>query len=991
MLVSVLGGSLVARQQALGRALSQLPESSRGFRIDLFGLPLTGPYHQDDVTVRRVLATLSPGSPRRVIFFRQLHVQGEAVEIAAVDRLAQIVRLRSGRLPRTCTVARCEVLQIGSGGRAQLDEGGIRLARVGVADLRDPALFGYVSAAIGDSGPKLMLGPSLPALQNLPTLTPFYRVYSWLSPLQADRLRTWDLGPILDSESRAQAALYAADPAFRLSSPDDELLAADQSGEVAANRLVIVGGEASALLLGFAVIAAIGLRRGLASERRRLLARGARRWQLVLALVGEIGSLTLAGAIAGVAVGAVITAAIADAAGLSAGAVLQHGLAEGWTLPVLAGAWLATTAVLALTTLTTDDVSGRRRIRLADVAAVGAAAAVAVGLSRGDLDPSSVASGNTTLLLVLPILVCFVAAVVLARLLAPAMRLAERLTRERSVSLRLAMLALARAPSRTIVSSAFVTVALGLALFAAVYRATLAQGATDQASFAVPLDFTLSEGSHLVPPLDAAPLQRYSTLGGDVRAYPVVRSSATVPGTGSSVLPATVLGIPRAALVRMRWRDDFSSLSQRTIAARLAPAGEPRLVGLSLPAGTATLSVTTRLKGSDVLLELVTEDSRGRVGLLSLGRLRPGARTLLAHPKAAGLRVVGLQIALPATEAFSLGHREAEGQVAQAPAGTIDLGPLLAADRGGTKQVVTAWERWSLPAGGEATGGASGTRIRFAFSDTGGLVFRPTEPTDGKLMPVITSPDVARAAGGVGAQTVLDFQDVRVDATIVGVATRMPTMPSGSGAYVVADQGWLSTAIDADAPAEGDPTEIWVSAPSNPDAVAAALARPPYSSLDLASRRDLLRQLEDDPLAHATALALEAAGIVALALALIGFWVVVVSELGDERSDFFDLEAQGLAPESLRTQLRTRSLILVGLGLAAGIVLGALLSQLVVSVVRVSGTNGVPDPSLRFEPAWLVSGLGVLVLAVVALLVAEGIALTAFRSPRPARASWSLE
>ena len=70
------------------------------------------------------------------------------------------------------------------------------------------------------------------------------------------------------------------------------------------------------------------------------------------------------------------------------------------------------------------------------------------------------------LLLILPALVCFVVAVVLARLLGPAMRATERLTRHRSLSLRLGVLALARAPSRTVVSCAFIAVALGLALFA---------------------------------------------------------------------------------------------------------------------------------------------------------------------------------------------------------------------------------------------------------------------------------------------------------------------------------------------------------------------------------------------------------------------------------------------------------------------------------------------------------------------------------------------
>jgi hypothetical protein len=219
----------------------------------------------------------------------------------------------------------------------------------------------------------------------------------------------------------------------------------------------------------------------------------------------------------------------------------------------------------------------------------------------------------------------------------------------------------------------------------------------------------------------------------------------------------------------------------------------------------------------------------------------------------------------------------------------------------------------------------------------------------------------------------------------------MPTIPADTGAFVLTDARWLSTAIDANAPGEGTPNEVWISAPHDQGAIAVALRKPPFASLDVATRTGLERQLADDPLAHATAIALGAAGLVALALAALGFWVGVLSELRDERSDFFDLEAQGVAPASLRAQLRMRSLILVGLGLAAGAGLGVLLSRLVVSLVRVSGTNALPEPPLRFDPAWLVSGLGMLALAVLALLAAEGTSVTAFRGERPERASWSLD
>jgi hypothetical protein len=981
MLVSVLGGGLVARQQALGRTLAAVPASTRAFEVDRFGVLDHDSFRNADARARQALATVSPGPVRRLIFFRELRVGGELVEPAAVDDLARVVRLRSGRLPRTCTRRRCELLQIGGGGSARLEQAGIRLQRVGIASLRDPALRGYFAAATGSGSerPTLLLGPSVDALQRLGSVALFYRVYSWFSALSVHRLRTWDVGRILAAESRAQVSLEAANTNFKLSGPDAALLDASRRGRITARRLALIGGETSALLLGFAAIAAIGLRRGVGSERRRLWARGARRWQIGLALGAEIGSMTLAGVLLGLVLGAVVVAAIAGSAGLQGGAILGH-LFTGSVVAALAVGWLVVTLLVGLATATEDREGGQRRIGLVDVAALGAAATIVVALSRGALDPESVASGNTVLLLSLPALVCFVVAVVLARLLTPAMRSAERLTRQRSISLRLAVLALVRAPSRTVVSCAFIAIAVGLALFAASYRATLDRGAADQAAFDVPLDFTVSEGSKLVRPLDAAPLASYERLGG---AYAVLRTSGTTPGSGSSILSPTVLGIPAAAMRQLHWRSDFSALSPGTIARRLAPDGEPRLASLELPAGTTTVSFPARAGGAALDVRLVTRDDRGRTTVLPLGVLSAEAKVLSARIPRGATRILGLELMLPANEQFALAHRETEAQVATAPSGELELGPLRAGRR-----VLTAWRGWVLPAGG-VTRLPGHVQLRYTFQATGArLPFRPAQETDGRPMPVIASPDVARAAGGLGGRTVLDLQDTTVPARVVGIATRLPTV--GSGPSVLADRGWLSTAIDANAPGEGRPNEVWLSA-SNDRAAAAALRRPPFASLVVASRARIERRLATDPLAHATALALAAGGIVALALAVLGFWVAIVSELRDERSDFFDLEAQGVPPASLRAQLLTRGLILNTVGLAGGIVLAAILSRLVVSLVRVSATTGVPQPPLRLDVAWLVSGLGVVALAVAAFLVAEGTSLAAFRSVRPERAPWSLE
>jgi hypothetical protein len=744
---------------------------------------------------------------------------------------------------------------------------------------------------------------------------------------------------------------------------------------------VLVGGEISALLLGFAVITAIGLRRGLANERRRLFARGARRWQVAVSTAAELGALSISGALLGTVFGAAIVVVIAHEAGLAPLLILKHSLMSVEALAMLAGAWAAATFCLLAATVTTGEERRRRfGLGLLDVAALGAAGMVALSVSRGALDPQGVSS-SATLLVLLPALISFIAAVGTARVLAPAMRLAERLSRQRSLSLRLAVLALARAPARTIVSCAFIAVAVGLALFAASYRATLAGGATDQAAFDVPLDYLLTEGSRLVRPLDAAPLARYRAIAREGDAYPVLRPEATAPGAGVNVFSPTLIGIPTQALVRLHWRSDFSAVPPRILARRLSPMGEVSPSMARVPAGRITLAV--RLRGAGLAISAIAGDERGRIRFISLGEVQQGAHLLSARISES-LTLRGLRISLTPGEQFFFAHRETEGDVASPPSGVLTLGELRANDR-----AIVDWRRWSF-SGGPALRSSRSTQLRFSFAETGaGLIFRPVQPTDGQPIPVAVSPEIARATGGIDAEVPLSLQDVHLRARVVAVLNRMPTVAAGSGPFVIADRSWLQAAINADAPGRGTPNEIWISG-DGPHA-AAALKRPPFNSLVIASRSEIEARLAGDPLARTTARVLGVAALVALALALVGFWVGLLSEIRDERSDFFDLEAQGIGPRGLRAQLRTRGAILLGIGISAGVVLGAVLARLVIAFVRVSATNSIPDPPLRLEPALSVCLGGVAALAAAALILTEMTSRAVFRRSRQERASWSLE
>jgi hypothetical protein len=392
------------------------------------------------------------------------------------------------------------VLQIGAGGRERLDEGGIHLVRVGIADLPDRAVFGSSLEVLrlGGDAPVLLLAGGGHVFDALPAFAGIFHTYSWIVPVDPSHLHVWDIVHVLARETRAQGDLARVGDEFRLGGPDQALLDARASGRVSAQRLVLVGGEASTLLLGFAIVVAVGLRRGLANERRRLRQRGASRWQTFLAAAGEIGALTLIGTLLGVCIGVAAVSFIARKAGLPVGAVLAHSLRSATVFGLVAAAWLVSTVALIAAAATREGDAPSRRVGLLDVAALGALGAVVLGLTRGGLDSATISSeGNRVLLLLLPALICFVAAVAVARLLQPLMRLGERVARRSGALVpRLALLALARSPARTKATAAFLVVGLGLALFATSWRATLGRGAHDQAAFQVPLDVTLIEGTH---------------------------------------------------------------------------------------------------------------------------------------------------------------------------------------------------------------------------------------------------------------------------------------------------------------------------------------------------------------------------------------------------------------------------------------------------------------------------------------------------------------
>ena len=123
---------------------------------------------------------------------------------------------------------------------------------------------------------------------------------------------------------------------------------------------------------------------------------------------------------------------------------------------------------------------------------------------------------------------------------------------------------------------------------------------------------------------------------------------------------------------------------------------------------------------------------------------------------------------------------------------------------------------------------------------------------------------------------------------------------------------------------------------------------------------------------------------------MLALWLAVAGELGDERGELLDLEAQGVAPGTLRASSACAG------GARARRArgrrgLGVLLARLVVSLVGLTAGGATSDPPLRLEAAWSLDLAGVAAVAVAVAVVVELTIRRAFRGDAPGRPSWSLE
>ncbi|HEV8460277.1 MAG TPA: FtsX-like permease family protein [Gaiellaceae bacterium] len=960
VLAAVLAGRLVMQDRALQLATAQLSPGDRQVQIAWSGAVNSFP--RLDAVVAPKVEKVTGEPPAAAMLFREASIQGRLVNLRAANDLNRWVKLISGRLPSVCVPSHCEVLRLNGKGPIPSTKA-LNLIEVGRAALKPDAPFAafvlptppteQVARAVRYHTPQpspVVIANGVAGLSKTTELETFYRSYAWFVPFGSADVHPWAIGAFTKKVDQLAADVEAGSDEFQVTAPTDTLATAASSSRVAARRLLLLGGEGGALLLAFTILAAAALRRDVTDARRRLVWFGARRWQVELFTLVESCALAVAGTIAGWVLGGAVAAVIASRAGSPAGDVITHALLSGSGIATGLGLALAAGLLLYLVVRAPGVQLGRMAFTPLDAAAIGALAIVVVGWARGSVGASQLSGGNGTsaFLLLVPALIVFAVAVLVARLLAPTLRAIGRAGRRGPISLRLAAASLARNPGHAAIAATFLVASLGLALFAVAYRSTLLNGQRDEAAYAVPADYLISEDlSQLVPVLHGAQNLPATPM-------PALRLSGNVPsGTTFSFL-----ALPGRSLDRVHgWRNDFASSSPTTLGTKLTPRPATQAL-VTLPRGRQfTLPVTAT--GDNIGIRAFFRSPLGDYVAVGLGHTKAG-HTVLLHARIPFRRAALAQFRF---DILNNGRTTANAGTGIQPSakGTLVFGTPRVNGR------PIGFTNWI------GTGGAGGTAKKIGYVLTPDRVgsFRPKQPTDGFALPVLATPAVAASAGPNGI-VALNVEGEPVAARVVGVVQRFPSIV---GDAVVADLQQAATRLDTSSPGLGTTDELWLNSSTPP--------RVPQVTVE--SHAAVLAQLRDDPLARGALLTLAGTAIVALLLALVGLVLAVVADVRDDRGELFDLEAQGAAPATIRAHLRLRALLVASFGILGGLVLGAILSALVISLVSVTAAAEKPEP-----PLLLSLDLPLLLLAAVAYIALATIlvgAATMLRGRAPSRAA----
>ncbi len=590
--------------------------------------------------------------------------------------------------------------------------------------------------------------------------------------------------------------------------------------------------------------------------------------------------------------------------------------------------------------------------------------------------------GIDPLLVGAPALALLAGTILTLRLLPPAAKLGERrAAKGRGLPGALAGWQLSRRPLRGAGPVLLLVLAVAMGMLAIGQGASWDRSQEDQADFRAGTQIRVQGGR--IPSADQGTV--YSSVPGVKAAAPAARTTMELSGGRSAdVLALDMTDGTDGLLVR---EDLVSAQALRDVLlSKPAPS-----YGLQLPAKAPKLEVELRIvsdkAGStgETSVSALVQDHRGTTHSYSLGEVPADGRTRtlgVELPVTGASKLTGFALDIPPTEGtvkhrFEVTSVRADGGAVELPADLRWLGVAQdpASDPGATPPDpftvdVTATTGTPVSASYTAPVAWPGTHeIRKLRID----LARPTVP----MPPAVVTERFLESSGSkIGDAVELPLTVGAFQARITKVVPEIPTAFADGGAVLV-DLRTANEALAADYEPTLTASEWWLTTePAEAEQVAAALRdRPDVDPEQVLVRNELAAELRDDPLGAGPQSALLAVAVAAAALAAVGFAVSAAGSLRERSAEFSVLRALGTPQRQLARLITAEQGALIGLALAVGLALGAVLARAVVPLIVLTGDAGKPMPAVLVELPLGRVALLLAAVAVIPLLIVAAIAL----------------
>ncbi len=597
------------------------------------------------------------------------------------------------------------------------------------------------------------------------------------------------------------------------------------------------------------------------------------------------------------------------------------------------------------------------------------------------------------LLLSTPILFALAATLVILRILPWVYRVVAWVTYDRFP---LSIAATLRYVSRTVGPAARLTILLmlgaALGTFAASYADTVDRSLTERIQYDAGVEHRvrLADAAYSSP---AGVERRLADIDGVERLSATHRSGVAAGRSIGTASAVDLLAIePRDAQEMLWFRDDLSQLAFDDLirAIDVPPTGR----GVGIPESTETLRIWVDLTEgeSDQTFWLRVRDGDGRY--FTAGQIEAPDPALDWTPIEVDFQreVVGSGAVAPYT-LHAIVMSEPFGVFVSEPA-TVRFDAVTAIQPDGRELLVedfeeASWVRYRqrreaddelvFSEAEDAVSGAQVMEFTPGVGQSPGLrgahYADPSFCTSRRCtVPMIVSEDFAeRQLLEVGDRFTVRMDTMNVSGRVAAIVELFPTLRPDEKSFIVADYDALFHlgAVTGLRPSI-EPTEVWLDLTDDPEQLAATLAelrRSRYSLRDWSDMQDRLVEQGRDPLTTAGGSGILLVAFIAISVLLaLAFLVSMAVAARQRRLEMALLRTVGVGRLSILIQVLLEYVLIVGTGLALGVLLGNRISLLLLAYLEFDETGRQVLPPFVVETDWQI--LGIAFGALIAVLLA---------------------